>query len=219
MKNSLIFVFLITVLLVFACKTSQITSTWKKSDASSLSFHKIMIFGIINDKNRTIREQMEEHLVGDLKDLGFNAYSSYDVYGPKSFDKLSEDQVYSLLKKDSVDAVITIVLLDKEREKYYVPGRVIYTPYVGFYNRFWHYYTTIYQRIESPGYFTSSTKYFWESNMYDLSNNELLYSVQTQTFDPASVENMSHEYGKLIVKNIVQSNIISVPPKGTLKAM
>jgi hypothetical protein len=101
------------------------------------------------------------------------------------------------------------VLLDKTKERYYVPAQINYSPYVIYRNRFWRYYTTMYDRIYTPGYYTVETKYFWESNFYDMDSKQLLYSVQTRSFDPSSTESLAHEYGQLIVSNMVKSKILS----------
>jgi hypothetical protein len=36
-----------------------------------------------------------------------------------------------------------------------------------------------------------------------------VYSVQTQSFDPGSSESLGHEYGQLIVKDMVKKNILT----------
>ena len=115
---------------------------------------------------------------------------------------MKEAEVLDKLSNSGVDAVITVVLLDKNKERYYVPGRVYYSPYTIYQRNFWGYYTTIYERIYTPGYYQVDTKYFWESNFYDLKNKNLLYTVQTETFDPESVEILAHEYGLLIVNDM-----------------
>lgn len=93
-----------------------------------------------------------------------------------------------------------------------------YSPYGYYYNRFWGYYGTLNRRIYEPGYYVTDTKYFWESNFYDMSTRKLVYSVQTQSFDPANSESLGHEYGELIVKNMVKENVLqrksNAPPKG-----
>jgi hypothetical protein len=53
------------------------------------------------------------------------------------------------------------------------------------------------------------TKDFWESNVYDMPTQQLVYSVQTQSFDPGSSESLGHEYGQLIVKDMVKKNILT----------
>lgn len=196
------------LLFFLACSTSRITRSWKAENTIAKKYNKIMVLSLIKDNDIRIRERMEDHLVGDLTGLGYNAVSSLKEYGPKAFDKMDEVGAISKLQNSGVDAVVTIVMLDKTRERNYVPGTVVYTPYSIYYRRFWPYYSTMYGRIYSPGYYETSTRYFWESNLYDVNTKELLYSVQTESFDPATVESLGHEYGKTIVKDMVNKNVL-----------
>ena len=43
----------------------------------------------------------------------------------------------------------------------------------------------------SRGYYSISTRYFWEDNFYDVATKELLYAVQTESFDPSSMESLA----------------------------
>lgn len=193
---------------VAACTSSRITTSWKAENVTPKTYNKVMVLSIIREADRTIQENMENHFVDDLKELGYNAVSSLKQYGPKAFDKMDEETAVKELKNSGIDAVITIVLLDKQKERKYVPGTMYYSPYGYYYNRFWGYRTALYRRIYEPGYYVTDTKYFWESNFYDMSDQKLLYSVQTQSFDPANSESLGHEYGQMIVKNMVKENIL-----------
>ena len=205
---------LVILFLLTGCSPSRITHSWKSETASSGSYDKIMVIGIIKDHDRNLREQMENHLADDLKARGYNAVSSLKEYGPKAFDNMDEEGAITKLSNSGVDAVITIVLLDKERERNYVPARVHYSPYIIYQRHFWGYYSTIYDRIYSPEYFQQvNTKYFWESNFYDIKTKQLLYSVQTESFDPASAESLGHEYGEMIVMDMFEKKIINHQPK------
>jgi len=190
------------------CSSSKITHSWKSGFLPSAKYNKIMVVGLMPENDRNLREKMENHFVGDLSEKGFTAISSLKAYGPKSFENVTEKEALDKLQNNEVDAVITIVLLDKKRERYYIPGRIYYSPYTLYQRRFWRYYTTIYDRIYSPGYYQENTKYFWESNFYDMKSKELLYSVQTESFDPNSTESLAHEYGKMIVDDMAKNGII-----------
>lgn len=190
------------------CSTSKITSSWKAEDAASQKYNKILVLALILEADRRIQEKMESHIVDDLKNLGYNAVSSLKEYGPRAFDKMGEEAAIDKLKNSGVDAVLTIVLLDKEKEKRYVPGNIYYSPYGYYQNHFWRYRTSLYLRIYEPGYYVTSTRYFWESNLYEMSDQKLVYSVQTQSFSPANSETMGHEYGILIVKNMIKENVL-----------
>lgn len=205
--------FLCAMLLAMAaCTSSRITSSWKAPGSETHSIQKIMVLGLINEPDRQVRETMEQDLVAELKALGYDAVCSCEQFAPRSFENLSEREAVSRLKEVGVDAVLSIVLLDKTKERYYVPGRVYFTPYVVYHRRFWGYYTTLYDRVYAPGYYQTNTRYFWESNLYTLADgNELLYSVQTQSFDPASTESLAREYSQLIVRDMVKNAVLRKP--------
>lgn len=232
MKKINLLLFISSLIIISSCATSKVTSTWKAPDAVAKYYEKIMVVGIIREADRNFRIKMENHLVDDLKALGYNALSSYEVYGPKAFDSLSEAQINQKLAKEGVDGVITIVLLDKEKEEDYIAGRVTHSPYLTYRDRFEGYYRNVYSRIGTPGYYTVTTryyrqnsqgdyivttKYYWESNLYDLATNKLMYSIQTQSFDPGSAESLGHEYGKLIIENLTKTNLLQ--KQATAKAM
>ena len=198
----------VLLLITAGCKSSKITSSWKAEDAEIEKYNKILVLGLTRESDRSIQENMENHLVGDLKEFGYNAVSSLQEYGPKVFDKMEEEAAIEKLKDSGVDAVITIVLLDKKKERRYVPGTLYYSPYGYYYNRFWGYRVVLSRRIYETGYYVTDTKYFWESNLYDMKTQKLIYSVQTRSFEPASLENMAHDYGTLIVKNMVREKVL-----------
>ena len=78
--------FLVILFFITSCSSfTRITSTWKADKIEPRQYNKVMVLGIIREADRNVRIQMENHLVADLKDLGYNAFSAYEVYGPKMF--------------------------------------------------------------------------------------------------------------------------------------
>lgn len=217
-KNKWIVLILLLMVVGLGCSTSSITTSWKAENTVPKRYNKIMVLGLIREADRTLQVNMENHLVNDLMELGYNAVSSFQEYGPKAFDNMDEEAAVGKLKNSGVDAVLTIVLLDKEKEKRYYPGYTYYSPYGYYYNRFWGYRTTLYRRIYEPGYYVTNTKYFWESNFYDMGTQKLLYSVQTQSFDPATSESLGHEYGQMIMQDMVKNNIVKKVSEIPVKA-
>ena len=211
------YVLFILPLILFSCATSRITSTWKAENVEVKKYNRVLVLGLIRESDRSIREKMEEHLVADLRELGYSAMCACDEYGPKTFENMTEKEALDKLTNSGIDAVLTIVLLDKTKERHYVPGYMNYTPYVMYHNHFWGYYTTMYDRIYSAGYYAVDTKYFWESNLYDMQSKQLIYSVQTRSFDPASTASLAHEYGQLIVSDLAKQKVM-VPQSPGSKA-
>jgi hypothetical protein len=199
---------LVMLMLAVACSSSKLTTSWKADNLVTKKYNKILVLGLINEPDRTLREKMEEHLLGELKALGYNTICSCDEFNPKTFEDMTEKQALDKLANSGVDAVLSIVLLDKEKERYYVPGRIRYSPFTIYRDHFWRYYRTIYERVYTPGYYVENTKYFWESNFYEIESKNLIYSAQSQSFDPVSAQSLAHEYGKIIIKDMVTKNIL-----------
>jgi hypothetical protein len=204
------------LVLIIACGTSSvITSSWRAPEKVTASFRKVIVLGLIKESDRSLREEMEQYLAASLREKGQDAIFACDIYSPKEFDRMTEEQALERLQNSGVDGVLTVVLLDKTKERYYVPGHVQYTPYMVYYNRFWGYSRALYGRIYSPGYYTTDTKYFWETNLYDLMSDKLLYSAQSQSFDPASSSAMGKQHARLILDDISAKNIIAFSSKPT----
>lgn len=208
MKWNLLLVSALVVAFAACGPASRITSSWKSEQADASKYKKIIVLGLARESDRSLREQMEQHIAADLRDLGYDATCACADFGPKAFEYLSEKQALEKLRNADVDAVLTVVLLDKVKERFYVPGQVQYTPYYVYHRRFWGYYSTMYTRVYSEGYYVTDTRYFWETNLFDLKSDQLVYSAQSESFDPQSVESMAHEYGQLLVKDMVQKSML-----------
>jgi hypothetical protein len=203
-------IFIVTFLVIGCGSITNITSTWKSPEFNQQHFSRIMVIGIIRESDRSIRERMEAHIVGDLTNLGYEAISAYEKFGPKAFEGLTEKETLDQLHVEGIDGVLTVVLLDKKKERYYIPSHMVNTPYVMTQDHFWGYYQSLISRVYMPGYFEESQRYFWESNLYDLASNKLLYSVQTQSFAPTSTEQLAHQYGEKIVRIMVKNKVLKL---------
>lgn len=202
------------MLMATGCSTSKISTSWKAEKTIAKKYNKIMVLGLIREVDRTVQMNMEIHLVGDLQDLGYHAVSSLQEFGPKAFDKMDEETAIATLKNSGVDVVITVVMLDKEKEKNYIPGNLQKLTDSTNSNRFWVYRSVLYNRICSSGYYVTNTKYFWESNFYDVSTQKLVYSMQTGSFDAVNSPMLGHQFGQVIAKDIVKNQVLI--PAGNL---
>lgn len=113
--NTIKWILASSIVLLTACATSNITSSWIAPQTTLQHFNKILVLGLIRESDRNIQVSMEKHLMGDLRNLGYFALSSYEEYGPKAFNNMNEDEAINKLKNSGIDAVLTIVLLDKEK--------------------------------------------------------------------------------------------------------
>ncbi|MDQ6843276.1 MAG: hypothetical protein M3Z92_02835 [Bacteroidota bacterium] len=209
MKNIKNLVLFAAFSLLAACSSTKVTSSWKapEATAANLSMKKIMVAALLPDRNRDLQRTMEKQLVSELNSKGIQAISAYEVYGPKYFPK-GEQKAVDKLRESGVDGFLTIVLLDKSKEKNYNPGYSQIEP-IGYYRNWFGYYRTVYGRVYTPGYYTTQNKYYWESNLYSLPDEKLIYSAQSQSFDPSSVAQLANDYSNKILNDMAKQGLLA----------
>lgn len=191
------------VLILQSCSSSKIVSAWG-TDAYSPLHQKMVVFAIVNQEDSALRRRVEQHMVDDLKALGYNASTASEVYQQR-FSGLNTTQVYNQLQADTVDAVVTVALLNKQMEQLYVEQKKQQDPRD---DDFLRYYEDLHNRVSGAGYYANLTTYFWEGKMYDLKVKELVYMSRSETSNPSSIEKLGHEYSKQVVKNMVKKGVL-----------
>jgi hypothetical protein len=210
MKKFGLFIISAGLMLLAACSSTKLTSSWKTNDAQLQRDRKIMVMALVPRQEKQLRMLMEDNLVTELKKEGYNAASAYRELGPNAFDdKTDEKTALRKLKGNDASQVLTVVLLDKSRERSYVPSGPMYGPYPYYYGGFWPYYSRWYGAMYQPGYYQSNIKYNWESNLYDLDQRKLIYSAQSQSVDPPTATRQAYLYARQIVKDMEKQQLIA----------
>lgn len=207
----------LTVSLFAACgSASRVTTSWKDPATTKdlTAYRNVLVVGLQGggeSSNRLLKEEMETNLAQDLKGRGVNATASHDAFGPKVFSGMTDEQITDIIRGKGYDGVMSIALIDKQKQENYVPGNIGYSPLglYPYYGRFGLYYSTMYSRLYSPGYYTTSTNYYWETNLFDVRKDKLVYSAQSTVFDPTSAENMGQQNGKVIVEDLAKQGFIA----------
>jgi hypothetical protein len=202
-------VLLAAISLFAACSSTKVTSSWKSPDVtySNLAVKKIMVAALLPERNRQLQKSMERQLVSELKSKGFDAVSAYEVYGPKYFPQ-DEKKAVNKLRESGIDGFLTIVLLDQNKKENYNPGYSQIQP-MGYYRNWFGYYTTVYGRVYSPGYYNTQTKYYWESNLYQVPAEKLIYSAQSESFDPSSVKKLASDYSGKLINDMMKQGLVA----------
>ncbi|EDM36714.1 hypothetical protein PBAL39_25640, partial [Pedobacter sp. BAL39] len=189
-----------------SCGTStHLLNSWIAPENKTQQYKKVLVIGLIGPRDRDLREIIENTMVQSLKAQGINAGSAYAEYGPKAFEDLKEQEALKKISDKGYDGAFTIALLDKKKERYYSPGYVGFAPYPF---GFWGYYRNMWGRMYQPGYYNVSTNYMLEGNFYDLNPDKHIYSAQTRTFDPSSAENLSSDFSKTVVADMMNKGLL-----------
>ncbi|MEO5563531.1 MAG: hypothetical protein ABIR18_08850 [Chitinophagaceae bacterium] len=197
MKN----IWLILVLILAGCTTTQITSTWRNPEPLPVTVDPILIIGVMNEQDSNLCRKMEERFAASLNTLGYHAASSISEYGANAFDALNEEEPFKFLYRTRFKTIITIELLNKETVAF--PKPVWLETDVDWFNHPF--------RDQKPGVNNISalqTRYLWESNYYDMNQILLMYTVNSKSDEPSSNKKMSQEYSKIIIDNMVKSGLL-----------
>jgi hypothetical protein len=208
MINSLKIGWLFLVIMIASCKSTKIISTWKAPDLPPQKFEKVLVVGLMGPKDQELKENIENAMAEQLRLIGTNAVTSTKQYGPKTFRSMSEEDVVKMLAGDNFDGVMVVSLIDKSKDRYYTPGTIFYTPYGGIRRHFWPYYMVMYDRIYTPGYYTTTTEYTLEASLYDIKNDRLEYSAQAKSYDPASPKSLASAFSKTVVEDMLNQAVV-----------
>lgn len=203
--------FLPLLTLLISCQPSKITQTWGAKDAVPKKYDKILVLGVLTDSENELQVKIEDHLADDLKGLGYNAVAANKVFPPGTFIKGDTARAKSAIEGKGFDGILTVVLLSKNKEQVYIPGKITDVNYYNRYGRFDRYLNQVSERIFTPGYYAEETRYIWENNFYDIGSRELLYSARSRSFDVASRNTLAHTYGQLMVESLVKQHILVRP--------
>ncbi|QEH43002.1 hypothetical protein [Chitinophaga sp. XS-30] len=189
---------LIPLGILTGCYSTNITGYWSAVDQPEKKYKKILVLGLMKDS--LMRQRMELHIAGDLHELGYVAVTASDEFDALAFTRTEDRDALLQFSEKGIDAVLTIVLLDQRTEGFFLPGSM--------YHLLTSYYSSLYYGLYAPDWYREGVKYAWETSFYDIASGSRLYAVQTTTFDPQSIEKLSHEYGKVVVKCMQQHKVI-----------
>jgi hypothetical protein len=188
------------LLVLCSCSSTQITSSWRNKNVPSTNYQKIMVVALIPDNQRNVLQAMENSMVDQLRRKGYNAVSSFQEFGPKAFQGMTEQQALSKVKSDNADAMVTISQTNHSRSRTYVPGTIYPSPWGWGWGWGGGYY--------SPGYVRNDVRYAWETNFYDIPSDKVLYSVQSRSFDPSSAYDLAEDYSRQIVRDMRDKGVL-----------
>ena len=180
-------------LLLAACGPAQrVTSSWKNPNyVPGKKYNKVFIAALVSKSN--VRNSIENHMAASAKARGFEVVKSIDVYAP-TFTQTGapdKDAMINKIKELGCDLIFTVSLVNKESETRYVPGNNMYAPWPGYGYGFRGYYGYMYPYAWDPGYYTTDKTYFMEGNLFTVQNEELIWSVQTESYNPESIDKFS----------------------------
>lgn len=191
-----------TLLGLNACGPSgKVTYSWKNDAYQKPEIiSKIFVAALV--RNPHVREHLEEDMANATGVQGYTAEKSMNYFKP-SVNQKTPPLVESMMEKIrelSCDLIFTVNLTEKTSETRYVPGGPFYGPFPGYGLHFRGFYSYWYPFYYDPGYYVTDRKYFMEGNLFDAKTGMLLWTIQTESLNPSSVEKFSKELTDLMLR-------------------
>jgi hypothetical protein len=210
MKNSFISLFMLAILLLACTSSQKITGVWVNREALPKGpYHSIFI--LVLSQNADANFMVEYDMASLMATRGRKTVKSSTIFLPNSLStgSITREQMAKIIKDVGCDAVFTIALLDTKTEEHYQPGTAYYPMSYGYYGSYYGYYNHYYPQIYSPGYYTTDKTFYIETNFYDLASDQLLWSIQSQAYNPAGLESWFKSYSSNLIARLKKEGLIT----------
>ncbi len=190
--------------------TQKITTAWINPEAHSKDPYK-SIFIMALSQSKESSYNVEDQMALTITSRGPKAVRSSDVFPPNIAisENFTREQLADAIKKTGCDAVFIIALLDVNTVEHYQPGVSYYSMNYGMHGSYYGYYNHYYPHVYSPGYYSIDKTYYIESNFYDLELDQLLWSVQSEAYNPTSLESWFKKYSYNLIKLLKEEGLIT----------
>ena len=204
-KNGLILL-LIFGLILAGCKSSHIIVAYESPTRPRQEYRRIVVAGIVNSENDKLRKKIEKAFADGLKELGYDAVPAFEEFGPAGIAEKSQEETYRKLCGKGIDAVITIALVDKSKEKTLRLRKSYGYPSNYYYNRVWNYKNILADLTDKNN--QNNSGYFWESILFDLLTLEAQCTIQTPSFKAIGEKSISRDFAKQIIRKMAREKVL-----------
>ena len=182
---------------------TKIAHRWVLSNRPLPKLETILVIAVL--ENYLIRQELEDEMERLLAKHSIHGVKSHMVLPPRN--ELLEGELKERIKEFNFDAVLMIRPKDKREEVEEVVGPH-YLPPPSYYH-FWPYWDLAWSRAyRRTSYQTEKTIVTAEFNLYDMPDEELLWSGETETVYSKDFGKLGREYANAIVKQLKKDRFI-----------
>jgi len=213
MKSLYLFILLFALTFSSCGPSQKITNSWINPEAGSRGPYE-SIFVIVLSQSKEASFSVEDRVAALITSRGQKFVISSAVFPPNISisENFTREQMADAIKKTGCDAVFVIALLDVKNVETYHPGGAYYPMSYGMNGSYYGYYNYYYPQVHSSGYYSSNKTYYIESNFYDLAEDKLLWSIQSEAYNPSSLDNWFNTYSNDLLNELETEGLIKGKP-------
>ncbi len=202
--------------LAVACGTyTDLIGTWTKPDYVNKAYSKVLVFAI-GTKSLVNQSVAERAVAARISKLGTVAVPASDIFPRGKYDADGDgkidnpafaDEIAKRLSDQGFEAVLLFGVKDIKEAQRYVQGSVSYQP-TSYYNGWYNYWSTTYQAVEQPGYYTTDVDAYVDANMFDIASGDLIWSAQTDILNPVGLSDAAESFAGVIAPALQKQGLI-----------
>ncbi|MES2418866.1 MAG: hypothetical protein V4541_11805 [Bacteroidota bacterium] len=205
---------LAVILLLWSCSpATRITGSWVDPSAKGKMVNGKTLFIASLTRNMEVRTKLENAIAEQATSHNLKTIKSTTQFSPDFYQDLPpEKELLAKIRNTGADVILTISLINKESETRYVRGTQHYSPFTSYrwYGGFYSYFNYWRPMLYEPGYYVTDKTYFMETNLYDMESNRLIWSAQSETVNPGSIDNFVSNYPAILIDQLVKDGLLSM---------
>jgi hypothetical protein len=186
---------------------TKIIHRWVLSDQTLPKLQKILVIGVL--ENYLIRQELEDEMERLLAKSGVQGIRSHMVLPPRN--ELMEGELKERIKEGDYDGVLVIRPKNMRTESKEVVTSLagpLYVPPAA-YSNFWPYWNMAWgNAYATSSYVKEDTYVSTEFNLYNLKDEKLLWSGETDTVYTKDFGKLAREYARALVKQLKKDKVI-----------
>lgn len=201
----------IALLILAACGSStQVVQSWKAPDASveGGAYNKVLVIALIKDE--ATRHMAEDRMAKFMKGHALTSYSYLGMEG----NALKTDGLNEKMKRDGVDGVLIMRLVDVKTDSTFVPsvsnsGNEDVVSDDGATD----FYGYAYPMYSSPGYVEAGHTYVVETKLFSPEKKLPLWTCITTTLNPTDISSSVDDIMAAVYAKMKQDGFLITPNK------
>jgi len=194
--------YLVAIGLLAGCgPNTKLVNTWADPSVGQLQFRRVLT--VCACKNAGLRRTVEDRLASDIR----GSQPSYALLPDRRLD--DRRAARAAIQSGGYDGVVMMRLVSVDRTSTYVPGQAYIVP-VG-YRRLWDNWGFAYSPygvVYDPGYVRQDEVVNFDTNVYSVTDEKLVWASRSRTEDPRSVRKVVDDVVSETVKAMKKQNLV-----------
>jgi len=203
--RSSLLILAMTMVVIAACvRQTEIIKLYDNSARAGQKYERLLVISVVGDTGT--RRRLEELITGHLEDANVAAIAGYTETGLKT--TLLQDEIDAAAKSANADAILITHIVSVDTRLDIDTGRTdILSECRG--GDPLDYFLYDHRELKEPDTVKIAHTVVAVSNLYDASDGERLWTIQSTCFEKASMDEVLREEAKAIVRQLQIDKLVS----------